>query len=65
MLLFQCLILKKKVEWRHTLFSFDVNEILFSSSYKKSEKFLENNLVRVATLKRDVSTGVSSLPKAR
>ena len=49
MSLFQCLILKK-VEWRHAFFfSFDVND---SSPHhiKKSEKFLENNVVRVATL---------------
>ena len=40
MSLFQCLILKK-VEWRHTrFFSFDVNEILFSSSYKKIGEIL-------------------------
>ena len=40
----------------YPFFSFDVNEILFSSSYKKkSEKFLENNLVRVATLNVQVN----------
>ena len=39
MSLFQCLILEK-VEWRHTLFSFYVNEILLSSSYETIRKIL-------------------------